>query len=342
MGPQTNDNLSFLHFPLSFPCQTGEHTTPKLGAAIKGKVKNTPSWCPEKLCCAWLLSPSAPSGGRVGWRAQHKSVYKTEAKGRKTHANKDFGLWQRTQGFSLHFKNKHRQGVQPRSENLNNTRAGYSNVFLSSAQERISATFLAARQRWVSLSRASPGCRLCNLLSPPPHPRVPGPPPPHVPAGAAPPSAPPLRASSAGPCPHRAGDPRAPRAVPPPPDGATGASPAPRGRPRPPRLTQPLSAPGPAEAPRPRRGTLTVKGWSCRLPTEKQLSPGFTAPVSTWCRFMAEGAAARPPPLVPPRPAAAEAALPGGGAGAAHARPGRRLSAALRALCAPWGTRLSC
>jgi hypothetical protein len=31
---------------------------------------------------------------------------------------------------------------------------------------------------------------------------------------------------------------------------------------------------------------LTVKRWSPTLPTEKQWSPGFTAPVNTWCRFM--------------------------------------------------------
>lgn len=29
-----------------------------------------------------------------------------------------------------------------------------------------------------------------------------------------------------------------------------------------------------------------MKCWSPTLPTEKQWSPGFTAPVSTWCKFM--------------------------------------------------------
>lgn len=102
------------------------------------------------------------------------------------------------------------------------------------------------------------------------------------------------------------------RAVPLPAGDARGAEP-PRSKgrlrlpPLPPRLTQPLSAPprAPGSAAlgvRARRrrpgpgGGLTVKGWSCRLPTEKQLSPGFTAPVSTWCRFMARGRR-RPPPL---------------------------------------------
>lgn len=44
-------------------------------------------------------------------------------------------------------------------------------------------------------------------------------------------------------------------------------------------------ATGFAGAPRP-RPPLTVKRWSPTLPTEKQWSPGFTAPVRTWCRFM--------------------------------------------------------
>ena len=43
-----------------------------------------------------------------------------------------------------------------------------------------------------------------------------------------------------------------------------------------------------ADSPRATRQlpSLTVKRWSPTLPTEKQWSPGFTAPVSTWCRFM--------------------------------------------------------
>lgn len=37
-------------------------------------------------------------------------------------------------------------------------------------------------------------------------------------------------------------------------------------------------------------GFLTVNGTLFMLPTEKQWSPGLTAPVSTWCRFIVLGA----------------------------------------------------
>lgn len=54
------------------------------------------------------------------------------------------------------------------------------------------------------------------------------------------------------------------------------------------------------------RQRLTVNGWPSTLPTEKQLSPGLTAPVSTWCRFIAEPSFPAPgrPATQPPEPTA--------------------------------------
>lgn len=199
----------------------------------------------------------------MGRRAQQKSVYKTRAKGRKTHANKDFGLYKALKCFlstpRANIDGEFKQALETSTA----LEQGIPRSPCSYAQERIPAAFMTARQR---------------RSSPPEEPHVPAavyvtfyhrhhiprprPPLPHVPAAPRPPrhrgrSGQVLRASA----------PAGPRTA-----GSSGGAaaagrryrgePRARGRPRPPRLTQPLSAPGPAEAPRPRRGTLTVKGWS--------------------------------------------------------------------------------
>lgn len=108
----------------------------------------------------------------MGRRAQQKSDYKTRAKGRKTHAHKDFGLYNAFKCFLSTLRaNIDREFKQPLKTS---TTLGLAIPRSPSAMPRRGcqppSRLQGSAEAPTQTSRTSWLPRLCNLLSPPPHP----------------------------------------------------------------------------------------------------------------------------------------------------------------------------